>query len=122
MAQFAERNLRDLLGDAIDPENDVIQVRRLNGVVVTTWPQVVTLNTGSARVEQDGTVIFDDLGNSGVHPSTGARTAAGSFTFTLWDGELESPTYPCDVNMVAPVDWSATSLRFDVTLTKLDFD
>jgi len=111
-----------LLDGAVDPENDAIALRRINGTVVTTWPHYVNFNVGRAEVSQNGPVIFDDLGNSAALPDNGERQPTGSFTFTLWDGDIESQVYSCNITLVAPAKWSSTVLRFDATATKLDFE
>ncbi len=93
-----------LLTGASDADGDVITVRRINGTVIdwATNPQTVTLTVGTVKVWQDGTVRFDDAGLGAGRPAAGASVAAGSFTFTLWDGTAESPAYTATVGLAAP--------------------
>lgn len=98
----ANNNVTLLLG-ASDPENDPMTIRRINGAVISSWPHTVTLPVGTASVTQSGVVTYDDGGDTSGHPTGGATQDNGSFNFTIWDGQDESPIY------LAQVDLSGTS-------------
>lgn len=93
-----------LLTGATDADGDIITVRKINGTNVNwaTNPQTVTLTVGTVKVWQNGDVRFDDTGLGAGRPAAGASVAAGSFTFTLWDGTAESPVYTATVGLAAP--------------------
>lgn len=88
-----------LLTGASDPNSDTITVRRINGSVPGSWPHTVALTIGSAIVTEAGAVTYDDGGNTAPHPGASASKTAGTFTFTLWDGQAESPTYTATVSL-----------------------
>jgi len=125
---YSEKTLTSLLDGANDADGDAISVYRLDGAVPSSWPHSVALTEGSALVAQDGTITFDDGGDTSAHPSSGSQ-ANGSFSFTLWDGMDESAPYTASVALeatgvetFAPARPSAviisapTSDSFDVTL------
>lgn len=99
-----------LLTGATDADGDTITVRKINGVNIdwATNPQTVTLTVGLVKVWQDGTVRFDDTGLGAGRPAAGASVAAGSFTFTLWDGVDESPAYTATIGLAAPAAADST--------------
>lgn len=99
MTIYVERNSLTLLNGATDPDGDPISVRRLNGTLISSWPHIVDLTIGSVIVAQDGTVTFDDEQSTSQLPGGGQTVANGSFTFRLWDGALESPTYTASVSL-----------------------
>ena len=101
MTTYAEKTSLSLLTGASDPDGDPITVRRINGEAIT-WtgaPMAINLPIGAVNVWGDGTVRYDDEGTTAGHPLTGVSTANGSFTFTLWDGQEESPTYTCTIQL-----------------------
>lgn len=106
MTQYSPSAGNSLLTGATDPNGDAITVRKINGVAVdwATNPQTVTLTLGTAKVWQNGDVKFDDGGVTTGFPYAGQTKAIGSFTFTLWDGTLESPAYTASIGLtgVAP--------------------
>lgn len=99
-----------LLTGASDAEGDTITVHKINGAVIdwSTNPQTLALTVGTVQIWQDGTVRFDDAGLGAGRPAAGASVAAGSFTFTLWDGVAESPAYTANVGLAAPAAGDAT--------------
>ena len=99
MTVYAEKNSFSLLSGAYDPDGDPIFVYRVNGSVIASWPQTVSLTEGSVSVTQDGVVTYDDGGDTSGHPSSGSSAANGSFTYTIWDGIAESSTYTCSVQL-----------------------
>lgn len=99
MTTYSEKNSLSLLTGAYDPDSDPISVHRINGVIISTWPHIVSLTTGSVSVTEDGEVTYDDGGSTAGHPADGASAANGSFTFTLWDGVSESPSYTCTIQL-----------------------
>lgn len=99
MTTFAEKALVKLIDGASDPDGDPVSLRRINGIVPSSWPHSVPLNQGMVLVDQDGSVVFDDQDDPSGHPAYGQVAAIGSFSFTLWDGELESPTYTTQVQL-----------------------
>lgn len=118
MASYIAQAGVTLLTGASDPEGSPITVRRINGVVVAAWPHVVPLTIGSATITQAGLVGYDDAGNILPHPGNGATKTAGTFTFTLWDGQGESVVRTATLRLNgssngAPVG-SASTLTFDV--------
>ncbi len=99
MAAYIEKNSLTLLTGASDPEGDAITVHRIDGAIPSSWPHVVALDIGSASITQDGVVTYDDGGATELHPLLGATTSAGSFSFTLWDGHNESPSYTSTITL-----------------------
>jgi len=97
---YSEKTLTSLLDGANDADGDAISVYRLDGAVPSSWPHSVALTEGSALVAQDGTITFDDGGDTSAHPSSGSQ-ANGSFSFTLWDGMDESAPYTASVALEA---------------------
>lgn len=93
---YPEKTLTNLLDGAVDVDGDTIAIRRINGVVPSNWPHSVPLIQGTALVAQSGAITFDDEGDTSGHPSSGS-ISAGSFTFTLWDGQDESAAYTASV-------------------------
>jgi len=83
MTIYSERTSRSLLTNAIDPEGDPISVRRINGQIITTWPHVISLPVGEARIAETGQVTYDDTGVSTDHPDVGQTSMNGAFTFSL---------------------------------------
>ena len=120
MAIYTEQNLKGLLEGAIDPQDDTITVRRINGAVITVWPHSEALAQGVAIIEQTGAVRFDNQGTTSGFPAPGAVVAAGSFSFTLWDGSDESDTYTATLQLVSQPSWDSSASRFDTTILKLD--
>jgi len=124
---YAEKTLTSLLEGALDVDGDPISVRRINGTVPSSWPYSVGLPGGAALVEQDGTILYDDLGDASNHPDR--AQANGAFTYTLWDGQDESIAYTASIvleNQTATITAPAqplgvtvaneTSSSFEVTL------
>jgi hypothetical protein len=99
MTTYSENTGTTLISGATDAQGDPITVRRINGSVPGAWPASVALAVGSVRVSQNGAVTFDDGAGSGSNPEQGQSLAAGSFTFTLWDGATESPAYTATVTL-----------------------
>lgn len=97
MTNYSEKNATGLLSGATDAENDTITIRRINGVVINSWPHTVTLPTGSAQISQTGTVSYNDGNNTSGHPVQGSTLNNGTFTFNLWDGVDESPIYTANL-------------------------
>lgn len=90
-----------LLDGSSDPEGDALSVYRIDGAIVTAWPHSIPVGTaGAILVNQDGTFSYDDGGDVSGHPAPGVSAAAASFTFTLWDGQLESPAQPCGLTFI----------------------
>ncbi len=130
MTTFTEKTLTNLLDGAQDADGDQISLHRINNVIPTSWPHTVSLPQGTALVDQDGTILFDDgLGSGGSAGSPPNLVANGSFTFTVWDGLDESDVYTATVSLevggftsTAPAQPSVvvvsgeTSSSFDVTL------
>ena len=127
MTIYAEKTLTSLLEGALDVDGDPISVRRINGTVPSSWPYSVGLPGGAALVEQDGTILYDDLGDASNHPDR--AQANGAFTYTLWDGQDESIAYTASIvleNQTATITAPAqplgvtvaneTSSSFEVTL------
>jgi len=79
MTIYSEKNATSLLSGAFDPEGNAISVRRINGNIIVNWP-----------------VVLGDI--TGHPPSSGSR-ANGSFTYTLWDGQDESPVYNASISL-----------------------
>lgn len=105
MTQYDPTGGTSLLTGATDPNGDTITVRKINGTNVdwATNPQTVTLTIGTAKVWQNGAVKYDDGGVVTNHPFTSQSKSAGSFTFTLWDGSLESPAYTATLGLTGLV-------------------
>lgn len=99
MANYVEKNSHNLLTGMLDPDGDTVTVRRINGSVVNSWPHVVPLSHGTASITEAGIVIYDDGGDASGHPSGGSSQPNGSFTFRLWDGIDESPTYSANIQL-----------------------
>lgn len=97
MATYSEKNSTSLLTGATDPDGDTITVRRINGTQISSWPYTVDLTLGEVSITEAGVVVFDDEGNTSGHPGGGQTQTNGSFTFTLWDGTLESAEYTATV-------------------------
>jgi len=100
MAIYSEQGSITLVNGAGDVDGDPVTVRRINGTVVSSWPYIVALSTGQARIYETGLVEFDDGGATTGHPGAGQTAAAGSFSFTLWDGIDESPAYTADIDLL----------------------
>ena len=98
MTTYSEKSFTSLTTGASDSDGDTITVRRINGAVPSSWPYTVTLLQGIAEIDEDGVVVFDDGGDTSGHPLSGFLSN-GSFTFTLWDGLDESPTYTATVGL-----------------------
>lgn len=99
MTTFSEKMLVKLLDGATDPDGDPISLRRINGTVPPAWPHPVNLPQGTIWVNDDGMVMYDDEGDTSGHPGGGSSISNGSFTFTIWDGTGESPTYTANVQL-----------------------
>ena len=99
MTTYTEKSALSLLTGATDLDGDAISVRRINGAVIASWPHQVVLPEGRVSVTAAGVVTYDDEGDIAGHPPGGQSSANGSFTFTLWDGTDESPTYTCSVQL-----------------------
>lgn len=115
MARYQERRRINLLDGARDTDGDPVSVRRINGKVPDSWPAYVALSTGQAEVHADGTVLYDDRGETGSHPATGSLIG-GAFTFTIWDGVAESPAY----TVMVQLNGAALSLKAQITLLRDD--
>ena len=109
MTVYTEKNSFTLVTGANDPEGDPITVRRINGAVPPSWPHVVTLSSGSVSISENGVVVYDDGGVVSGHPADGQTQTNGTFSFTLWDGSLESATLTATIRG-APVDQIGLSL------------
>ena len=126
MTTYTEKTLNGLLTGAADADGDTISVFRINDVIPSSWPYSIALSQGTVRITQAGQVTFDDGGDTSQHPASGTL-ANGSFTFTLWDGQDESPAYTASVVLegVATVPArpepaiisNETETSFDVTLS-----
>lgn len=105
MTSYTEKNSFTLISGANDPEGDPITVRRINGIVPPSWPHVVSLGVGSVSISQNGIVTYDDGGSVAGHPADGQALNNGSFTFTLWDGSLESVALTATIELegITPV-------------------
>lgn len=105
MTVYTEKNSFTLVTGASDPEGDPITVRRVNGIVPSGWPHVVPLSSGNVSISENGVVVYDDGGVVSGHPSDGQSQTNGSFTFTLWDGNLESTTLTATIELegITPV-------------------
>ena len=99
MTQYPENSTITLLTGATDPDGDPIRVRRIEGSVITAWPHVITLPTGTISITEFGVVTYDDGGDISGHPANGATSANGTFNYTLWDGTDESPVYQANVEL-----------------------
>lgn len=99
MTTYAEKNSTSLLTGATDADGDTITVRRINGTQIASWPVTVDLTFGEVSVTEAGAITFDDEGSTSGHPGGGQTQANGFFTFTLWDGVLESPEYTATVTL-----------------------
>lgn len=108
MTVYSEKNAITLTTGASDLDGDSITLYRINGAVVSAWPQTVPLLQGDALVYQNGLVEFDDGGNASMHPFPGQSAANGEFTFTIWDGSDESPTYTAVVQLNGSTQSSVT--------------
>jgi len=97
MTSYSEKNATDLLSGATDAENDTITIRRINGVIINSWPHTVTLPQGNALISQTGAVSYDDGNDTSGHPVQGSTLNNGTFTFNLWDGADESPIYTANL-------------------------
>lgn len=98
MPTFPEAAGKTLIDGATDGNGDAISVRRINGQIVTAFPVAVPLAQGAVIVAADGSVTFDDAGVTGLAPNVVA--AAGSLTFTLWDGIAESAVQTATVSLL----------------------
>lgn len=99
MAVYSEKYLTTLLSGATDPENDPVSIYRINNAIINSWPHSVSLTEGSVFVHQTGVVEYDDGGSSGGHPAPGQVAAVGTFSFTIWDGQDESPEYTANIQL-----------------------
>ena len=99
MTIYSEKNSFSLLSGASDPDGDTITVRRIDGAVISSWPHTVALTTGTAQVMENGVVTYDDGGDTSGHPTGGQSAGNGSFTYTLWDGQDESPVYTASLTL-----------------------
>ncbi len=111
MTVYIEKNNLTLLAGSSDPDGDPITVRRIDGVLPPSWPHTISLGIGSVEITEAGIVTYDDSDDSSQHPGLGETTLSGSFSFTLWDGQSESPTYTSTITLngvdVASVPQSA---------------
>jgi hypothetical protein len=98
-----------LTDGATDADSDPITVRSIDGSVVTSWPKTVTLTTNQCLVYEDGTVVYDDTGDTSGHPADTATATAGTFTFTLWDGLDESATYTATIKLTGAASSDTTA-------------
>lgn len=99
MTSYSENSALTLLSGALDAQNDPITLRRINGTVISSWPHTIALPQGSAQITQAGVVTYDDGGSIAGHPAPNVTQSNGSFTFTLWDGLDESPSYTADLTL-----------------------
>lgn len=99
MTIYSEKNATSLLSGSFDAEGNSISVRRVNGNIVLTWPLVLDLPSGRVSIQEDGLVTYNDLGDISGHPSTSTSQSNGSFSYTLWDGQDESPVYTASISL-----------------------
>lgn len=99
MTQYTSNAGTTLLTGAVDPDGDPITIARINGQIPSSWPHVLTLPVGTVSITQAGVVTYDDGNDISGHPLSGSTTGNGSFTFTLTDGQDESPAYTADVSL-----------------------
>ena len=99
MTQYPENSSWTLITGATDPEGDPIRVRQIEGAIITTWPHVITLPKGTLSITEFGVVTYDDGGDLSGHPVVGGTLPNGSFSYTLWDGQSESPVYQANVEL-----------------------
>lgn len=103
----------NLLDGATDPDNDALSVRSVDGTAYgdgapAEFPAVVSIGSGEIHVRADGSVVYDDLGDAAPHPADGVSEEVATFTFTVWDGELESAPAVATVRLTGSVDTCAT--------------
>lgn len=115
MTRYAEKMQGNLLDRAQGGDKPGTSIRRINGVIPDSWPQVVSLTTGTAEISQDGTVLYNDGDITSGHPASG-RLIGGMFTFTIWDGETESQAYTTTVQL----NGLNLSLKAEITLLRDD--
>ncbi len=118
MARYAERMQTNLLDGVQDRDGDGVSLRRINGKIPESWPQMVALTVGQAEIHADGSVFYVEDDTS-AHPDTGSLIGGG-FNFTIWDGRDESPTYTTTVQLNGgalslPLKDEITLLRDDPT-------
>jgi len=122
MTTFSEKMLIKLIDGAMDADGDPVSLRRIDGNVPTSWPHPVALPNGTAYVGSDGGVTYDDGGDTSSHPDAGEIDANGNFTYTLWDGVEESPTYTAVIQLNGAADANtgptAAGGLSDITLTQ----
>ncbi len=80
-----------------------LSLREVDGSIVTAWPHRVTLTIGEALVFQDGSVAYDDGGDTANHPAGGETASAGSFSFRVWDGTSTSPLYTATISLTGTI-------------------
>lgn len=107
-----------MITGAFDSDGDTISVRRINGIVPSSWPHTVALTQGTAEISEDGVVIFDDAGDTSGHPTAGFLSN-GSFTFSLWDGLDESASYTATVGLEAGAGSSVPDQPDPVVISNL---
>jgi len=91
--------LQDLLTDTTP--TGVLLPYRINGTAYPSagsWPITVSLDFGEAVIPLEGNVLFDDLADTTGLPAAGQTKTMGTFTWTGWDGSLESATYTFTVD------------------------
>jgi hypothetical protein len=112
MAIYLERSNVTLLTGATDGDGDAVTVSRVNGSPGNIGVAVPLAggSGGFVTVTADGVVTLDDTGMTA--PAADQTAVAGSFTFTLTDGDLESPEYTATVSVlgVATTDAPANTV------------
>ncbi|RMH50850.1 MAG: hypothetical protein D6686_05295 [Alphaproteobacteria bacterium] len=125
MASYSERNGTTLLTGATDPDGDPVTVATVNGSAANVGVPIPLAGGGLVTVSAAGVVTLDD---SGLQPPPAQMTVAvGSFTFTLTDGQRESPSYTATISVAgaatdeAPVNLTPPAIvgsaRIGSTLT-----
>jgi hypothetical protein len=113
MTIYNEKNGLSLFTGASDAQGDSLSLRSINGVQITQWPHALALPTGILHIAQNGQVTYDDQGGLSGHPQPGQVLENGALTYTLWDGELESPVYNASISL-SGVAGGAQSTSFGV--------
>ncbi|MEM6913911.1 MAG: Ig-like domain-containing protein, partial [Pseudomonadota bacterium] len=97
MPTYSERSNKTLLTGATDPDNDPITVASVNGSAANLGVPVALTGGagGTVLVAPDGSVTLNDA--TLTAPLVGTTVIAGTFTYTLTDGVLESATYTATI-------------------------
>lgn len=115
MTTYSERTSTTLLTGASDADGDAMTIRQIDGAVISSWPHVKELTRGSVSIAENGAVTYDDGGSLASHPTVGNNLEDGTFTFTVWDGQAESPEQTATITIygttVAPTRIIASTTR-----------